>query len=178
MPDRSSPQSVEATPLPPLNQKATAYLNLDFPRGRCQPTAGRFLVAALVSIAASLAACAVIVAVGTALFPSTSGYDHFRFMDYAKLTVPGVTAASLAWPTVTLLSSQARRPFAWLTVIVTLGGLSPDAWILYKGAPPEAVVILVVMHLALAAVTYPALVHIAPQRRGPIPPNSPASPDT
>ncbi|MDJ0357453.1 hypothetical protein [Paenarthrobacter sp. PH39-S1] len=95
------------------------------PLGAAAARAGRFLVAAVVSIIGSLAACAAVVAIGTTIFPATSGYDHFRFLDYAKLTVPGVAAAALAWPVVTLFSSRARRLFAWLTVLVMLGGMAP-----------------------------------------------------
>lgn len=164
MPDWSSPERVAAKVRPTPAQKAADYFSLDLPRGRRQPGVGRFLVAAVVAIIGSLAACAAIVAVGITVFPATAGYDHFRFLDYAKLTVPGVGAAALAWPLVTLFSSQARRLFAWLTVVVTLGGIAPDAWILYRGAPPEAVLVLVFMHLALAAVTYPTMVYVAPQR--------------
>jgi hypothetical protein len=167
MSDWSSPQRVEGTIPQSVIQRAVEYFSLGFPRGLRQPALGRFLAAAVVSIIGSLAACAAIVAIGVAIFPATAGYDHFRFFDYAKLVVPGVVAAALAWPIVTLFSSRARRLFAWLTVVVTLGGLVPDAWILYRGAPPEAVLVLVVMHLALAAVTYPALVYISPQRRSP-----------
>ncbi|WP_434612114.1 hypothetical protein [Arthrobacter sp. A5] len=164
MPDWSCPQSVAATAHPSLAQNVAAYFSLDFPWGRRQPAAGRFLVAAIVSIIGSLAAFAAIVAIGTTIFPATSGYDHFRFLYYAKLTVPGVAAVALAWPVVTLFSSRARRLFAWLTVLVMLGGMAPVAWILYRGTPAEAVLVLVAMHLALAAVAFPALLYIAPQR--------------
>jgi len=167
MSDWSSPQSAKAQARPSLPQRAAAYFSIDLPWGKRQPALGRFLTGAAVSVIASLAACAVIVAVGTAIFPATAGYEHFRFLDYAKLTVPGVVAASLAWPMVTLLSSRALRLFAWLTVAVTVGGMAPDAWILLRGDSPDAVLVLVAMHLALAAVTFPALVFLAPQRHGP-----------
>ncbi|GGF41179.1 hypothetical protein GCM10011399_37360 [Subtercola lobariae] len=55
--------------------------------------------------------------------------------------------ACLAWPLVTLLSSRARRLYFWLAVLVTIVGLKPDAWVLYKGQPAAAVFILVLMHL-------------------------------
>lgn len=164
MPDETSTQSVDVAARPSAVHRAATYFTVDFPRGRRQPATGRFITAAVVSVIGSLAACAAIVAIGTAIFPATAGYEHFRFLDYAKLTVPGVAAASLAWPVVTFFTSRARPLFAWLTVAVTLGGLAPDAWILFRGDAPESVLILVVMHLALALVTYPALVYIAPQR--------------
>ncbi|MCQ9164210.1 DUF6069 family protein [Arthrobacter sp. STN4] len=170
MPHWSSPENDEATARPTLVQRAGGYFSLERPRRRRQPAPGRFLAAAAVAIIGSLAACAAIVAAGTATFPAMAGYEHFRFLDYAKLTVPGVALASLAWPVVTLFTPRARLLFAWLTVVVTMGGLAPDLWILYRGAPPNAVLLLVVMHLALAAVTYPALVFIAPQKPAPGPP--------
>ena len=41
----------------------------------------------LPAIAGSLGADAVLVAVGQAVYPGTSGYEHFQFADYTKLTV-------------------------------------------------------------------------------------------
>ncbi|WP_138443695.1 hypothetical protein [Sinomonas susongensis] len=145
--------------------RAARALGLDFPGGGHQPAAARWIVATIVAVAGSVAACAALAALGVALFPATAGYDHFRFADYTKLTVIGVVVACAAWPIVTWFSTSARKPFLVLTVLVTLGGLAPDAWILYKGQPAVAVGILVLMHVAIALVTYPALVLIAPQRK-------------
>ncbi|WP_369046985.1 hypothetical protein [Sinomonas sp. P10A9] len=139
-------------------------LDLDFPRGANQPALGRWVLASVVAIAASVLACAVLAAAGIAAFPDTAGYEHFQFADYFKLTVVGVGLACLAWPAVAWISSRAWKPFLWLAVAVTLVGLAPDAWILAKGQPPAAVGVLVLMHFALALITYPALVFIAPQR--------------
>jgi hypothetical protein len=58
------------------------------PRHR-QPLTGRVLLATAAAIGGSLAADAILVAVGEAVFPGTKGYVHFRFADYAKLTVIG-----------------------------------------------------------------------------------------
>jgi hypothetical protein len=41
----------------------------------------------------------------------------------------------------------------------------PDFYLLYKHQPVEAVVVLMSMHLAIALVTYNALVHLAPPRQ-------------
>jgi len=139
-------------------------MKFDLPAGRAQPRAARFVVATITAIVLSLLACWLLVILGTAVFPSTVGYAHFGFGDYGKFTIVGVLLACLAWPVMTLVSSEARRPFLLLTIIVTIVGLAPDAWIIYRGQSPEAVGILVVMHLALAVITYPALVVIAPQR--------------
>ena len=43
-----------------------------------------------------LLADAAIVAIGTRVYPSTKGYGHFQFHDYAKLTVIGVIFACAA----------------------------------------------------------------------------------
>jgi hypothetical protein len=67
---------------------------------------------------------------------------------------------------VTRISSQPRWLFLRLAVLVTLVLLAPDAWILLQGEPAKAVAVLVVMHLAIAVVTYNCLVRIAPVRSG------------
>src|ERR1700735_1889476 len=129
-----------------------------------QPSAGRVLLATIASIAGSLAADAILVVVGKAVFPSTKGFAHFQFSDYARLTVIGVVVACVAWPVVTRISSAPRWLFFRLAVLVTLVLLLPDVWILMKHQPIEAVGVLMAMHLAIALVTYNALVRIAPIR--------------
>jgi hypothetical protein len=52
-----------------------------------------------------------------------------------------------------------------LAILVTLVLWVPDAYIWLKGEQAKAVVVLMVMHLAIALVTYNALVHLAPVRR-------------
>ena len=37
----------------------------------------------------------------------------------------------------------------------------PDLYILVRGQPPEAVAVLMIMHLAIAVITYNCLVHVA-----------------
>ncbi|MCU1478166.1 MAG: hypothetical protein JWQ64_2859 [Subtercola sp.] len=143
--------------------KVLRRLKIDMPLGLAQPRLWRCAVATIVAVVLSLAACAILVRIGTAVWPSTTGYDHFRFADYAKLTIIGVVLACLAWPIVCLLSTRARWLFFRLTIVVTVVGLAPDAWIVYKGQPIEAVAVLVAMHIALALLTYPSLVLVAPQ---------------
>ena len=104
--------------------------------------------------------------IGEGIFPSTKGYPHFQFSDYAKLTVIGVIMACIAWPVVVRLSSAPRWLFVRLAVLVTFVLWAPDAWILYQGQPARAVAVLFVMHLAIALVTYNLLVHVAPPRPG------------
>ncbi len=117
---------------------------------------------------------ATIVAIAEGIFPSTKGYPHFRFSDYAKLTVIGVIVACIAWPVVVRLSSAPRWLFVRLAVLVTLVLWAPDAWILHQGQPARAVAVLFVMHLAIALVTYNLLVRLAPPGRAQFtpPPNS------
>jgi hypothetical protein len=43
------------------------------------------------------------------VFPSTKGYGHFQFSDYAKLTIIGVIIACVAWPIVTRIYSAHRQ---------------------------------------------------------------------
>lgn len=132
-----------------------------------QPARGRLVLATAAALACSLVADAVLVAAGKSLFPSTRGFSHFRFFDYATLTVIGVLVACVAWPLVTRLSYAPRWLFVRLAVLVTIGALLPDAWILARGEPPKGVAVLVTMHLAIAVVTYNALVRLAPVRPAP-----------
>jgi hypothetical protein len=144
-----------------LNQ-AASLVHLDFSPRHRQPPAWRVVLAAAAAVAGSLAADAILVAVGEAIFPRTSGYAHFQFSDYAKLTVIGVIIASAAWPVVTRVTSAPRWLFVRLAVLVTLFLWLPDLYILYRGQPADAVAVLMLMHLAIALVTYSLLVHVAP----------------
>ena len=116
------------------------------------------------SIGLCLLADALLVMVGTLVFPSTHGYDHFRFADYAKLTVIGVIIAGLAWPVVVRLTSDPRWVFARLAVLVTAVLLLPDLYIWLTGQPGRAVMVLAAMHLAIALITYNVMVRVAPAR--------------
>lgn len=129
-----------------------------------QPSAARLIVATIVSVLGSLVADAVLVAIGTRVFPSTKGYVHFQLADYGKLTVVGVLIACIGWPIVTRISSAPRWLFFRLAILVTVVLLLPDVYILLLGQSGEAVAVLVLMHLAIAAITYNALVRIAPTR--------------
>ncbi len=147
--------------LPPWLDRALGLARVDFKPSHRQPSVGRVLFALAVSIAGSLAADAILVVIGTALFPSTKGYVHFQFSDYAKLTIIGVVIACVAWPVVTRISSAPRWLFFRLAVLVTLVLWLPDLYLLDLGQPGRAVAVLMVMHLAIALVTYNSLVHIA-----------------
>ena len=146
---------------PTVLARALSWARVDLAPSHRQPSAAMVVVATMASLVGSIAADAVLVAIGTAVFPSTKGYVHFRFTDYSKLTIIGVVIACLAWPVVTRISSAPRWLFFRLAILVTLALLLPDAWLLLKGAPSDAVAVLVVMHLAIAVVTYSCLVHLA-----------------
>jgi hypothetical protein len=150
--------------------RALGLARVDFAPSHRQPSGVRVLAALAVSVIGSLAADALLVVIGQAVFPATKGYAHFQFHDYAKLTIIGVVIACLAWPVVTRISSAPRWLFFRMAILVTLVLWLPDLYILYRGAPGRAVAVLMVMHLAIALVTYNCLVHIAAVRalaRGP-----------
>ena len=139
-------------------------LRLDVAPAHRQPGALRLVLASLVAIAGSLAADALLVLAGVAVFPATKGYVHFQFADYGKLTVIGVVVACLAWPVTTRISSDPRWLFLRMAVLVTLVLLLPDVYIWAQGQSAQAVAVLVVMHLAIGVVAYEALVRLAPVR--------------
>jgi hypothetical protein len=139
-------------------------VKVDFAPTHRQPSAARVVLATVVALVGSLAADAVLVALGEAVFPSTKGYVHFQFSDYSKLTIIGVVIACVAWPIVTRISSAPRWLFFRLAIAVTFVLFLPDFYILKQGQPAKAVVVLLCMHIAIAVVTYNALVHLAPTR--------------
>jgi hypothetical protein len=146
-------------------QKALDLVHLDFAPNHQQPSNGRVVLATLVSIVGSLLADALLVVLAQALWPSTKGYAHFQFADYSKLTIIGVIIACVAWPVTTRITSRPRWMFFRMAVLVTLVLWLPDVYILIQGQPGNAVGTLFVMHLAIALVTYSALVYLAPVRK-------------
>ena len=146
----------------PSVDRLLRLFRVDFAPDPVQPSWARLAVATLVSVVGSLVADAVLVVLGTRVFPSTKGYVHFQFPDYAKLTVVGVIIACVAWPIVTRISSEPRWLFFRMAIVVTVVLFLPDLWIYLRGEPGKAVDVLLLMHLAIALVTYNALVRIAP----------------
>jgi Family of unknown function (DUF6069) len=144
--------------------RSLPLLKVDFAPMHRQPSTVRVVLATVVSLVGSVAVDAALVAIGEAVFPSTKGYVHFRFSDYSKLTIIGVILACVAWPIVTRISSAPRWLFFRLAVFVTVVLFLPDLYILKQGQPGNAVAVLMCMHLAIALVTYNALVHLAPVR--------------
>lgn len=143
-------------------EKVLDLIHLDFAPDREPPAAGRLALATVASLAGSLLADALLVVIAQAVFPSTKGYAHFQFSDYGKLTVIGVIIACAAWPVTTRITSQPRWMFFRMAILVTLVLWLPDVYILVSGQPAKAVAFLFGMHLAIAVVTYNALVYIAP----------------
>jgi Family of unknown function (DUF6069) len=144
--------------------RSLGLLKVDFAPTHRQPSTARVVMATVVSLVGSVAVDAALVAMGEAAFPSTKDYGHFRFSDYSKLTIIGVIIACVAWPVVTRISSAPRWLFFRLAIVVTLVLFLPDLYILKQGQPAKAVAVLMCMHLAIALVTYNALVHLAPVR--------------
>ena len=128
-------------------------VHLDFAPRHSQPSGVRVVLATIASVAGSLLADALLVVIAEAIFPSTKGYVHFQFSDYAKLTIVGVIIACVAWPIVTRITSQPRWMFFRMAIAVTLVLWLPDVYILLKGQNATAVAFLFVMHLAIALVT-------------------------
>lgn len=151
---------------PPSLGRVLGLVRVDLAPAHRQPSALRVAIATIVSVAGSLAADAILVVIGEAVFPSTKGYVHFQFSDYSKLTIIGVLIACAAWPIVTRISSSPRWLFFRMAILVTLVLWLPDLWILHLGQSGRAVAVLMVMHLAIAVVTYNCLVHIAAIRPG------------
>lgn len=147
--------------------RALDVVRLDFAPAHRQPSALRVVVATVASLAGSLAADTLLVMLGTAVFPSTKGYVHFAFADYSKLTIIGVLIACAGWPVVTRVTSAPRWMFLRLAILTTLALYLPDAYLLVLGDPVKAVLVLMLMHLAIAVVTYNALVRLAPVGPGP-----------
>ena len=145
-------------------QRALKFSKIDAAPAHRPPSAGRVVLSTVSSIGGSLLITALLVSVGSALSSSTTGYAYFQFSDFAKLTVIGVVIACAAWPVVTRVSSSPRWLFLRLAILVTLVLCAPDLWLLARGQPAGKVAVLLIMHLAVALLTYNVLVHVSPVR--------------
>jgi hypothetical protein len=133
--------------------------------GTAPPAHRRVMAAGLAAAALSLAADVALAAIGGAVFTVPASFGKFGFGTYALPTVLGVAGATLAWAAVTRLSSRPAWLLTRLAALVTALFLIPDFLLLgTPGHPAGPVVILMFMHLALAVVTYTALIKIAPVR--------------
>jgi hypothetical protein len=163
--DPPSPTSPSPGSSSDLVGTVLGWARIDFHPPHRPPAWWRVGLATVLALALSLLADAALVAIGTRVFPSTKGYVHFQFHDYARLTVIGVLIACAAWPVVARVCADPRWLFFRLAIVVTLVLFLPDFYILHNGAPAKAVAVLLCMHLAIALVTYNLLVHVAPVRR-------------
>jgi hypothetical protein len=148
----------------PVVDRALTLARVELSPRHRTPHPAAIAAGTVLSVGLCLLADSLLARAGTALFPSTRGYVHFQFADYAKLTVIGVVIACLAWPVVVRLSSEPRWVFTRLAVLVTVVLLLPDLYIWLTGQPGRAVLVLVAMHLAIALITYNVLVRVAPAR--------------
>jgi hypothetical protein len=153
----------------PLIDRALKLARIDWSPARRQPAPEWVAIATMIAVAVALLADAALVAAGTALFPSTIGYEHFRFDDYAKLTVIGVVIGCAGWPITTRITSAPRWLFSRLAVLISLVLFLPDVWLLLRHQPLDAVAVLMTMHVAVALITYQVVVRVAsakdPRRR-------------
>jgi Family of unknown function (DUF6069) len=148
----------------PIVDRALTLARVELSPRHRTPHPAAIAAGTVLSVGLCLLADSLLARAGTALFPSTRGYVHFQFADYAKLTVIGVVIACLAWPVVVRLSSEPRWVFTRLAVLVTVVLLLPDLYIWLTGQPGRAVLVLAAMHLAIALITYNVLVRVAPAR--------------
>jgi hypothetical protein len=162
---RSTYLESAAAARPAMLDRLLALARVDWTPRHRQPTVLRLAIATVITIAVALLADALLVAVGTHMFPSTRGYGHFRFNDYAKLTIIGVLIGCMGWPVLTRISSAPRWLYGWLTILITLALFLPDGWLLVRGQPLKAVAVLMTMHVAVALVIYVVMVTIAPVRK-------------
>ena len=149
-------------------ERARRRARLDL-RGRTPPSNARWVLAAALSVALSLALDMVAVHVAKAEFPATRHFSHFRFADYGTLTVAGSLTGAAGWAAVVRLSSAARWLFLRLAVVVTFVLWIPDVWILVQGATAEGVATLAVMHLLVVLATYNVSVRLAAPSGTPMP---------
>lgn len=132
------------------------------------PTQRRMVAAGLVAAAVSLAAGLTLATIGRAAFTVPASFGKFAFGTYALLAVLGVAGATATWAAVTRLSSRPKWLLTRLAALVTALFLIPDFLLLgMPGDPAGPVAILMLMHLAIAVITYTALIKVAPVRGGP-----------
>ncbi|HEV2934455.1 MAG TPA: DUF6069 family protein [Streptosporangiaceae bacterium] len=134
--------------------------------GTAPPAHRRVMAAGLAAAALSLAAGVALAAIGRAAFTVPASFGEFAFGTYALVTVLGVAGATATWAALTRLSSRPAWLLTRLAALVTALFLIPDFLLLgTPGHPAGPVAILMLMHLAVAVVTYTALITIAPVRR-------------
>jgi hypothetical protein len=148
-----------------LAQRASRLTGTRPPAQTVPPTYRRVAAAGLAAAAVSLVADLVLATIGRAAFTVPASFGKFAFGTYALLTVLGVAGAVATWAAVARLSSRPNRLLTRLAALVTALFLIPDFLLLgTPGNPAGPVAILMVMHLAIAVITYTALTRLAPVR--------------
>ena len=129
------------------------------------PTYRRVVAAGLAAAAVSLAVDLMLATIGRATFTVPASFGKFAFGTYALLTVLGVAGAAATWAAVARLSSRPKWLLTRLAALVTALFLIPDFLLLgTRGNPAGPVAMLMLMHLAIAVITYAALIELAPVR--------------
>jgi hypothetical protein len=131
---------------------------------RTFPSGLRVGVVTVIAALASIVVNAALVWLATAFDPSIKHFSHFRLSDYGTLTAVGVIGAGVAWYVVARTFVTPRRTFFRVAVVVMVVLWLPDLWLLAKHEPTRGVVFLVIMHVAVALITYNLLVFAAPVR--------------
>jgi Family of unknown function (DUF6069) len=144
-----------------LASRVQDLTRLDLQRLSNRPGTSRIVLAGLVSVAASVLACVILVAIGKAAFTDGGSFGPFHFGTYAPLAILGVIGATIGWAILVQASSQPRWVLGRAAVAVTVILLIPD-FLLLPTNPTGPVVTLMAMHLAIAVLTYGALLLVAP----------------
>lgn len=149
------------------SQRAFPLTGTGLARQTVPPAHRRLAAAGLAAAAVSLSADAALVTIGRAAFTVPASFGKFSFGGYALLTMLGVAGATVVWRAVTRLSSRPKWLLTRLAALATALLLIPD-FLLFgtPGNPVGPVVILMLMHLAVAIITYTALIKVAPVRGG------------
>jgi hypothetical protein len=151
-----------------LAQRASRLTGTRPPVRTVPPTHRRLVAAGLAAAVVSLAAGLMLATIGQAAFTVPAAFGKFAFATYALLTVLGVAGAAVTWAAVARLSSRPKWLLTRLAALVTALFLIPDFLLLGTwGNPAGPVAILMLMHLAIAVITYTALTELAPVRGGP-----------
>jgi hypothetical protein len=145
-----------------LGEQVERWARLDRARRQPLPRPLAMVTASVVALAGSLLVDAALVGLWTGLVPATKSYAHFRLADYATLTVIGVLVACGAWPVTCRICTEPRWLFLRLAILATAVLWIPDVVLIVRHQPVRDVVVLMVLHVAVAAVTYNALVRLAP----------------
>lgn len=153
---------------PSLVSRLQARTNVDLRRVSDRPALARIVMAGVISLVASLVADAFLVAVGRGLFHRSGGFGPFHASAYVPLTVLGVVGATVGWAVLLQVTSRPRWVLLRAAIVVTVVLLVPDVNLLPTN-PGGPVATLMVMHLAIAVVTYAALRGMAPARGTPVP---------